>query len=219
MKKTIFLARHAHIDTQGAMIGRLDFPLSPQGIAEAYTLKNEICDALLKDSKKNHQTLTLPLEKYFQNIYVSPLLRTRQTADIILKKAHSAKNLSQETSYTLAPQLIEISLGVWEGMTKQEIKKKFPEIWQKRGEDFANTAPPQGESFAQVEKRVLPFFYRVLDDMLQKKDENNAQNLPILIIAHQAVNRVILAKIHNIPLAHIQSIPQEYACLQVLEIE
>lgn len=202
--------RHAHIETHKKMLGRHDVPLSEQGINQVCLLKRILTPQLIKSANNisfsfNSQTAS-NLIPYFQSIYVSPLLRARQTANLFLKDTLTL----QHSLYTVEPRFQEIHLGQWEGLQKQEIIQKYPEIWYKRGEDVANTAPPEGESFACLQKRVLPCFYEILTNM--------KENLPVLIIAHQAVNRVILANLQNIDLQNLLNIPQDYSCASRIEI-
>ena len=61
-------------------------------------------------------------------IYSSPLQRASETTKIIIDQHQS--NL--QATYT--DELLEVDLGPWSGLTKNEIKNQYPEelaIWQK----------------------------------------------------------------------------------------
>ncbi len=134
----------------------------------------------------------------FNAVYSSQLERTVECAHVI--KPH--------TPIVKKNALNEIHLGDWEGQEKTQIKRKHPELWALRGKNLDCVAPPNGESFKNLSDRVFPLFL----SLLKKHNKEN-----ILIIAHQAVNRVILANLQGINLKDIQDIPQNYACLNLIK--
>jgi probable phosphoglycerate mutase len=81
-------------------------------------------------------------------------------------------------------------------------------LWALRGENFLNSRPPLGESFRDLAKRVWPAFEKV-----KALATGN-----VLVVAHQAVNRVILARERNIPLTELLTIPQPTGALNILEV-
>jgi probable phosphoglycerate mutase len=107
----------------------------------------------------------------------------------------------------LEPALREISLGAWEGLTPEEVERRFPGAYAARGRDFASFRPEGGESFADLAARALPAF-----DGTAARYEGR----PVLIVAHAGVNRVILAHCLALPLHHAPAVPQPYACCTVL---
>ena len=95
-------------------------------------------------------------------------------------------------------------------MPKDEVRQKYPAEWKKRGQNFMGFAPPGGESFGELERRVLPAFERIC---LQAVKYRHA-----LIVAHQAVNRAILASLGEPFGESWLDIPQEPAALNELEL-
>jgi probable phosphoglycerate mutase len=80
-----------------------------------------------------------------QAVVSSPLARCRQTAEA----AAAALGLD----LTVEPGLRETDFGVWEGLTFAEVRARHPaELTAWFGS--ATVAPPGGESFAEVERRV-----------------------------------------------------------------
>ncbi len=190
MQNYIYLMRHGHIDTNGYMIGQTDLPLSHIGQEQSKYWKE-----FFKNTK-------------FDTIFTSPLTRTKETAQIIIEDYANTKS-------TIIKDFCEISLGTWEGMKKAEIKEKYKEEWEKRGELFYSTPPTGGESFIDLEQRVLPAFYNLCNSI---KSETQSSSKHILIVAHQAVNRIILADIQKLDKRNILQIQQDYACVNVLEL-
>ncbi len=182
MDKKIYMIRHGKID-EGAekrYIGVTDLPLCNEGIEQAGRLK-----------------------EYFSGIdiekaYSSPLIRCVQTSEIILDGRNVAKQLIDE--------LKEIDMGEWEGESFSYIKNRFPELYEKRGRHIDTFNPPGGESFYQVQKRVLPVF----ENIIGNSDGN------VMIITHAGVIRVILSKLLGSPLNEIFNVHQPYGCVNKL---
>ncbi len=189
MQHFLYLMRHAHIETEAEMIGKLDLPLSNLGIEQAEFWKEQFVDVK------------------FSAMYASPLKRAKQSAKIICN--NSELNIIEEFS--------EISLGLFENKKKEEILEKYSKEWEERGKDFYYNKPPLGESFYELEKRVMPAFYKLIKD-LQEKNKDKKQDIHTLIVAHQAINRIILAQILSVPKKEIMQINQGYACINIFEI-
>ncbi|MCH4170110.1 MAG: histidine phosphatase family protein [Lactobacillus sp.] len=105
----------------------------------------------------------------FTQIYSSPLVRTKQTTEILNQTAH--------LPVTFDPRLLEISYGDWDGQVNAELQQRYPEYF----DHTVNDVRPEyvtiahGESFEQVEARVRTF----------TKDVAKAQPTgKILIVTH-----------------------------------
>jgi alpha-ribazole phosphatase len=185
-EKTIFLVRHAEavgIDQQKRYLGQQDPDLSPLGIHQAEKLGQAF----------RHR----PTEA----VFTSDLLRAMHTA-LWIAKNHGCQPVRVR-------EFREISLGEWEGRTFQEVQAQHPEEYEQRGRDIANYRTPGGESFADLQKRVLPAFTAVVE-----KTKGN-----LVIVAHAGVNRVILCHLMRRPLQELLSIPQDHAGVSVLREE
>lgn len=182
MDRKIFLVRHGQIDygSEKRYIGITDLPLSDAGIRQVTRLKEFFSG--------------IEIEK----VFTSPLKRCMQTADILLEGSNAEEKILDE--------LKEINMGEWENETINYIKANFREMYEKRGSNIDVFIPPGGESFEQLQKRVIPAFeYIAL---------NTTGNT--LIISHAGVIRVILSKLLNFPLKDIFKISQPYGCINQL---
>ncbi len=154
-------------------------------------------------SLSNHgQIQAQKLKEYFDNkaidlIYSSPMKRCIETAKIIA---------NQKKRIVLTEQLREINMGAWEGLTFEEIRDQYQKVYDARGKDILNIAPPGGESFVDCAARVNRAFKSIL--------ENSHGN--IIIISHAGANRTILSKLSETPLSDLLKIPQEYGCINHL---
>jgi probable phosphoglycerate mutase len=131
----------------------------------------------------------------------------------ILQRSHplAAHRKNCDWSKTLplqvSPELREISLGDWEGVSFREIKERFPEEYEARGRDLENWRPPGGESFADCRKRVLPSLQKILS-----VSQGN-----VLLVGHAGVNRTILCGALGIPIKSLMNIGQDYGCINLIE--
>lgn len=181
--KTIYLVRHAEpagIDSQGFYLGQSDPPLSPAGVKQA---------GRLAETFKG---------KPIRAIYCSDLARALETASIIARVLRCRP--------VKVKAFREINLGDWEGLSTAEVQERYPGEYEKRGADFVRYRPPGGESFADLHRRVIPAFFRVV--------EESAGDL--VIVAHAGVNRVILCELLGLELNKLFSIEQTYARVDVI---
>jgi 2,3-bisphosphoglycerate-dependent phosphoglycerate mutase len=109
--------------------------------------------------------------------YVSPLKRTRQTAQYILKFHPKAKVIKDS-------RIIERDYGKLTKLNKDKYFKKHPRLGKIYHRSYS-TPPPGGESMKQVEKRVLSFINEVKAKM--KKEKIN-----VLVICHSNSIRPII---------------------------
>jgi broad specificity phosphatase PhoE len=89
----------------------------------------------------------------WERIVCSPAPRARRSAQIINEYLH----LPLEEDY----ELREMDWGLWEGLTSIEIEAAFPGALAAQIERGWSFRPPQGESRAEVRKRVLAALHRL----------------------------------------------------------
>jgi len=134
-------------------------------------------------------------------IYSSDLKRSALSARYIARY-HDVR------LYSL-PELREIYFGDWEGMNMQEIRKGFPDELKKRQEDLVNfIGPGEGESVRKFSQRISNCFEDILSEQKGKD---------IAIVAHGAVNRIILCNALGLDLARMFNIQQDYGCLNIID--
>jgi alpha-ribazole phosphatase/probable phosphoglycerate mutase len=181
----IFLIRHG--ETEGAESrrykGHMDVPLSENGIEQIKRVADYIADNLLTV------------------VYCSDLSRALKSAEIIAEP-HGIKPVIVEA-------LKERSFGVWEGMSFDEIKGKWPDAFNAWAENPLKFSPMGGESTIDVRNRVIKAFEEIMKN-------HNGQN--IAIVSHGGVIRVLLCEILGMPLENIFRIEQSFAALNVIEM-
>lgn len=131
----------------------------------------------------------------------SPLQRARRTAELAL--GDRAGMLS------LVPGLSEIAHGTWEGKLAGEIAEQYPVQFQAWREAPQTVQMPEGESLKQVFTRVWPAFVTA--------SEGLSTSQTLLVVAHDAVNRLILCHILGIDFSQLWRFRQAPATLNLLE--
>ena len=180
----LFLIRHGELTTsqEWRYVGHLDVDLNDTGIEQMKKiggrLRHERVDVLLS----------------------SDLQRTRRGAEII------------GTMIGLTPQpnaaFREINLGEWEGLTRDEIVARFPADFEERSQNLPNFRITNGESFADLQERVISQIEIVLKEYQGKN---------IALIAHGGVNRVIITHVLGMDLSNLTRIDQAYGCLNIID--
>ena len=112
-------------------------------------------------------------------IVSSPIQRTVDTANIIANEI----GLSVSTNENIA----EISFGDWDGSTNEEVKQNWPKefaAWQGSWE----VAPPNGESLAEFDDRVMKGLYEIVAGNAGKTVAVVSHVMPIRGIARRAMD-------------------------------
>jgi len=109
----------------------------------------------------------------FDVVFVSPYIRCRQTADLIIEQ------LGYNPRIVVEERLREKEFGVVENLTKKGIAKFYPEEWERRERDGKYYyRPAGGESYPDVGLRVHSF----LGTLTRDYRETN-----VLIVCHSVV--------------------------------
>jgi putative nucleotidyltransferase with HDIG domain len=178
----IYMVRHGEPqfpNGERLCIGRTDLPLSERG-------KRQASDLAAYFSNKN-----------IKSVYHSYLLRSKETAEVLSNNNYPVVQ---------ADGLEEIAMGEWEGLIFQEIRKKYPEIYERRGTDIMHIAPPGAENFTEALARFSCAVKRIIDE-----DEGN-----IVIVGHAGVNKAFLCEALSLNYNEILEIAQPYGCVNIL---
>ena len=189
---SIFLVRHAEPVGPGGkrFLGQADPELGVPGEEQAKRLADELMAATGGAC--------------FDAVYSSDLRRAVRTAEIVAENCGAAVQIER--------WLREIDVGLWEGLSWEEAKQDYPVEHLEREQDLVGQPFPQGESFRDLQARVVPRFVRLTGDSLAGGHRR------VLVVAHKGVNRVILAHLRGLPLEDLFSIEQDFCALTVLQI-
>ena len=147
----------------------------------------------------------------FDEIFSSPLSRAAETAITINNSFEKDQNI------VFDKDLLEVDLNSWSGLTINEIKKKFPDIyhiWKNNPEqltlqrdDKKNYKPIQ-ELFVQADTFINKIFKKHIN-----KDDSN-----ILIIGHNAILRCLILSLIGKPKKGFRKIRLDNASLSILNL-
>lgn len=119
-------------------------------------------------------------------LYGSDVVRAWETSEIV---GHELGLTPQPL-----PDLREIDVGQWEGLTPEELYRRFPEHMQEYERDPARTVRLGGESYAQLQERAL----RALNFI----HETHSLGDTIVAVSHGGTIRAILCHIINLDLSY-----------------
>jgi broad specificity phosphatase PhoE len=134
----------------------------------------------------------------------SPLVRARRTAELALGD-------SRADTLRLDEGLKEIAHGDWEGLLAAEIRERDPvrlRAWREKPETVQMPGAG-GESIVEVLDRAWPAFQRACAGL--------GADDTLLVVAHDAVNRVILCRILGLPLSRLWTFRQAPTTINLLE--
>ncbi|MDD2851155.1 MAG: alpha-ribazole phosphatase [Desulfuromonadaceae bacterium] len=180
----IHLIRHGQVAgyTQPRYNGQADVALTDYGVGQYHQLKKRLA------------------ETGISACYTSDLSRCTTGAGIICREFGIEP--------VARPELRELNIGVWEGLTWQEIQENWPDGWQARLADLVNYRVPGGENLLDLGARVMP----VINEIVERHKGQN-----VLVVAHGGVNRIILLNAIGAPLAGLFNIEQAYGCLNIID--
>ena len=154
---TILLARHGESDwnRERRWQGHADRPLTERGREQARALAERLASIEL------------------DAVYASALPRARDTA--------AAVAASQALEVEVMPDLREVDVGSWSGLTRADAELRFPdafERWRNGGHGWDD-----GETYLEMSERVLRTVRQIAD----------AATGPVLVVSHGGPIRAIHA--------------------------
>ncbi|MDQ4019585.1 MAG: histidine phosphatase family protein [Actinomycetota bacterium] len=155
---TILLARHGETDwnAERRWQGHTDRPLNERGWAQARALAERL-DATRLEA-----------------IYSSDLQRAHDTAALVADR--------QGVELLTMPELREVDVGTWAGLTKADVEREHPEAFERWRAGYA--AWEDGETYEQMSERVGAAVLRIADAH---------PDAPVLIVSHGGCIRAIHA--------------------------
>lgn len=158
MTTVLYVARHGESDWNAAnrFQGHIDRPLTSRGRAQAATLAERLAE--------------VPLEA----VYSSPLRRALETAEAVAMQ----KGLPPVT----LPDLREVDVGTWAGLSRAEVVERFPQAFQRwldGGEGWEG-----GETYGQMSERVLAVMLEIAE---RHRDGS------VLVVSHGGPVRAVAA--------------------------
>lgn len=170
MSLSLFLLRHGETawNRESRYQGCKDIPLSQTGAVQAEAAARALAGR--------------PLAA----VYSSPLSRARQTAEAIA----APHGLRVRTD----PAFREICHGRWEGLTADEVRASFPDLYAQWRRAPETVTMPDGESVLAVKQRVL-------EGVAQLKERHHGES--ICLVAHGTPVRLLILEALGMPLERL----------------
>ena len=186
MSTTVLLVRHGQTKSNitGYFMGWSNEDISDLGYAQVRSLSSRLAK--------------FPIA----TIYTSPLKRAMNTARILAEPHKLELNVLDD--------LTEIGLGDWQGLHRDEISQKWPEIWRQSRIDPSVVTFPNGENFQQLTERAIRAFNRIVADNT---------NRHTLAVTHDAVIRVLVAHVLGTSNSIYRHMEINNASLSVIRVE
>jgi len=140
-----------------------------------------------------------PLKADIDLLVASPVRRTRETADLIADALGVADVVEE-------PGFAEMEFGAWDGLTFLEVAEQHADDLQSWFGDFDHK-PGGGESFRDVERRVLAARDRLLEDHAGKT---------VVIVSHVTPIKLLVTEALRAPLEAVYRMELVPASVTVL---
>ena len=180
----LLIVRHGETDwnAERRFQGHADRSLNDTGRAQAVALADELADVQA------------------EAIYSSDLARARETAQILGARLG--------VPVTELRELREIDVGDWQGLTRAEIKKRFPEALKawRRGETGWNG----GETYDELAARVVPALERIAREHPHGR---------VLVVGHGGTIRALRAHLARVTVAEHRRVLRAIAYCEVFRID
>jgi broad specificity phosphatase PhoE len=183
----VYLVRHGatELSAEDRFAGETDVPLSDIGRDQLHRLAKRLAGE--------------PIAAF----YASPLGRTLETGRI-LAEPHGRP-------VTAKDGLREISHGRWEGRTRADVEKEFPEEYTRWEQDPYSFAPTGGETGLAVTARAMPALLEIVASNAGRQ---------VLVASHKATIRLMIGSLLGFDLRRYRDhLDQSPASLNILDFK
>ncbi len=187
MATRVYLIRHGatELSAEDRFAGALDVLLSDGGRDQARRLGERL----------SNEKITVA--------FASPMKRTLETARLVVAP--------HAIPVTPIDGIREIAHGRWEGKTRQEVEREYPQEYARYEYDPYSFAPVEGESGLQVTARALPALLKIVEEHC---DEG------IVIVSHKATIRLVLSSLLGFdPRKYRDRLDQAPCALNILDFK
>jgi len=171
----LIIARHGETDWNVGEVfrGRADVPLNETGLAQAEALGRHLAG--------------LDVEA----VYASPLKRAVDTA--------LAVSTHHRLEVDIAPELVDFDYGAWQGLTRQQVREKYPAFLERWLTQPHLAAIPDGERLDDVTRRARGLVDRVVAH----------HPGTVVLVSHRVVNKVLICSLLGLDNSHFWNVRQD----------
>jgi broad specificity phosphatase PhoE len=171
----ILIVRHGESEgnLDGRLQGHLDSPLTERGRAQAAQVGGFLGSLGLR----------------WEAAYASPLARARETARIIADRTGYPEAVLDE-------DLREIGAGQMEGLTRDDMERRFPDFLKRAITNLGDFAEYGGESYEDVQRRVARFMGKMMARHREAAER-------VLVVAHGGLNFQLVKNAICVPVPRV----------------
>jgi alpha-ribazole phosphatase/probable phosphoglycerate mutase len=150
------------------------------------------------------QSATLLKEAKVTKVIHSGLRRAEETATALVESLDGVT----KADFHVEPAFREVGFGAWEGLTRAEAARAFPDVYSNWLLDPAHTSLPGGDDLFVRQALVLAAFQSYV---------SNHPDGDIVIVAHNTINRLLLVGLFGGDAGEYRKLVQRNACMNVIE--
>ncbi|MBD3674104.1 MAG: histidine phosphatase family protein [Planctomycetaceae bacterium] len=167
-----------------------------------YILQGDAIDLNLSENgRRQAEAVGNFLAKYpITAVYASTMKRSIETAETIAR--HHSLSIEEHS------ELKEADVGAWEGLDWGTIMEQYPEAHARFFENPAENPYLEGESYNDVHNRAAP----KINELIERH-----RGEAFVVVAHNVVNRSLLAPILGIDMRYAKGIAQANTGINILK--
>ncbi|MDD5037806.1 MAG: histidine phosphatase family protein [Dehalococcoidales bacterium] len=171
----IMLVRHGETEWNVGEVfrGRIDIELNDTGFKQAQLLADYLSDLKI------------------EAVYSSPLKRAIKTAEAIARR--------HKLDVKIAPDLIDLDFGQWQGLPLGEVRDKYKALYLEWASRPDRVKIPAGESLDDVRGRAIG----VVEEAMAK------YNGTVVLVSHRVVNKVLICALLGLDNSHFWNLRQD----------
>jgi broad specificity phosphatase PhoE len=181
----LILVRHGETEwnVEEVFRGRVDIELNETGIKQAELLAEYLGSLRIAA------------------IYSSSLKRALTTAEIV---AHH-----QKLDVVITPGLIDFDFGEWQGLSHQEVKDRYKELYIQWLNHPERVRMPAGETLDEVRNRATS----VVNSVIVKHEGS------VVLVSHRVVNKVLICALLGLDNSHFWNLRQDTCGMTIFAYE
>ena len=147
----------------------------------------------------------------FDACYCSPLSRARMLCDGIAERHPGLQIQTDE-------RILEMSLGIFEGLSMTEAEEKYPGRWKRFYSDYGNMEEEGCETFVDVSARAKDFIGEITEKYTALEKEDGHERT-ILVVSHAMIMRGMLNALFGLSLHRIYQMCIEPTCIIAVRVD
>jgi len=181
---TLFLVRHGRTGWNKEQIfrGHKDVPLDEVGREEALLVGERL------------------KEEGIKGVYSSPLSRARETAEAVAR--------SHNVEVQIVEGLNDLNFGEWEGLSRQEVQERYPDLYEQWQEAPHQVIFPGGEGLDSVRIRAM----KAVEDIIKQHPQEG-----VALVSHRVVLKVLICALLGLDNSHFWNIAQDTTAINCFQ--